>query len=79
MILRHCGPRELEWYINDCIEMKKPFPNIIAGFDLVGDENILRPIKDYLPQLLLRRSASLTRTSRTPSYPLHISCGRNPW
>lgn len=51
-IVRDCEPEELEWYLNDCIEMKKLFPDIIAGFDLVGDENILRPLKDYLPQLL---------------------------
>ena len=30
-IIRNCEPEELEWYLNDCIEMKKHFPDIIAG------------------------------------------------
>lgn len=30
-IIRSCEPEELEWYLNDCIEMKKLFPDIIAG------------------------------------------------
>lgn len=60
-VVRNCEPEELEWYLNDCIEMKKLFPGIIAGFDLVGDENILRPLKDYLPQLL---SFSTLQTSQ---------------
>jgi adenosine deaminase CECR1 len=60
-VVRNCEPEELEWYLNDCIEMKKLFPGIIAGFDLVGDENILRPLKNYLPQLL---SFGTLQTSR---------------
>ncbi|KIK37706.1 hypothetical protein CY34DRAFT_810088 [Suillus luteus UH-Slu-Lm8-n1] len=60
-VIRNCEPEELEWYLNDCIEMKKLFPGIISGFDLVGDENILRPLKDYLPQLL---SFSTLQTSQ---------------
>ena len=40
------------WYLRDCIELKKEFPHLIAGFDLVGDENELYPLKHYLKQLL---------------------------
>ncbi|OAX42024.1 adenosine deaminase-related growth [Rhizopogon vinicolor AM-OR11-026] len=69
-IIRNCSPQELEWYLNDCIEMKKLFPDIIAGFDLVGDENVLRPLKDYLPQLLsfstLQASQGLPEHQRIP-------------
>ncbi|OJA19067.1 hypothetical protein AZE42_12159 [Rhizopogon vesiculosus] len=40
------------------------------GFDLVGDENVLRPLKDYLPQLLsfstLQASRGLPEHQRIP-------------
>jgi adenosine deaminase CECR1 len=32
--------------------LKKAFPNTMVGFDLVGDENVIRPLADYVPQLL---------------------------
>ncbi|KAF9448874.1 Metallo-dependent hydrolase [Macrolepiota fuliginosa MF-IS2] len=48
-------PEELNWYLEDCIALKKEFPHLIAGtfrFDLVGDENELRPLIDYIEPLL---------------------------
>lgn len=61
-------PDELNWYLEDCIALKKEFPHLIAGksvqlgdhhllnitqgFDLVGDENELPPIIDYMEPLL---------------------------
>lgn len=53
--IRFIEPEALEWYLTDCIALKKEFPHIIAGFDLVGDENVLRPLKDYMKQLLAFR------------------------
>ncbi|EIN07184.1 adenosine deaminase, partial [Punctularia strigosozonata HHB-11173 SS5] len=50
--IRYVSPEELNWYLEDCIQLKKEFPHLIAGFDLVGDENALKPLTDYLPQLL---------------------------
>ncbi|CAA7271498.1 unnamed protein product [Cyclocybe aegerita] len=50
--LRFITPEELEWYIEDCMALKKEFPHLIAGFDLVGDENALRPLIDYAEPLL---------------------------
>lgn len=29
--LRSVTCEELEWYLNDCIELKKEFPHLIAG------------------------------------------------
>ncbi|KAF8635817.1 hypothetical protein AX15_000017 [Amanita polypyramis BW_CC] len=49
--LRHFTAEEMEWYTEDCIALKKEFPHLIAGFDLVGDENVLKPLIDYLEPL----------------------------
>ncbi|KAL4266131.1 metallo-dependent hydrolases superfamily protein [Pleurotus pulmonarius] len=50
--LRFITPEELTWYTEDCIALKKEFPHLIAGFDLVGNENELKPLIDYLEPLL---------------------------
>jgi adenosine deaminase CECR1 len=38
--------------MEDCIVLKKEFPDLIAGFDLVGDENELKPLIYYAEPLL---------------------------
>ncbi|THH06492.1 hypothetical protein EW145_g4051 [Phellinidium pouzarii] len=43
---------EIEWYFEDCIRLKQEFPHLIAGFDLVGNENTLHPLIYYLEPLL---------------------------
>ncbi|PPQ99222.1 hypothetical protein CVT24_009241 [Panaeolus cyanescens] len=50
--IRFITPEELEWYLEDCISLKKEFPDLIAGFDLVGDENVLKPLIYYIEPLL---------------------------
>ncbi|KIL67962.1 hypothetical protein M378DRAFT_122268 [Amanita muscaria Koide BX008] len=49
--LRFYTAKELVWYTEDCIALKKEFPHLIAGFDLVGDENVYKPLIDYLEPL----------------------------
>jgi len=49
--LRFITPEELEWYLEDCIALKKEFPHLIAGFDLVGHEDSLKPLIDYIVPL----------------------------
>jgi adenosine deaminase CECR1 len=46
------SPEELEWYLEDCLALKQEFPHLIAGFDLVGPENALKPLIDYIEPLL---------------------------
>ncbi|SJX61888.1 related to adenosine deaminase [Sporisorium reilianum f. sp. reilianum] len=43
---------KLRWYLEDCIMLKKKFPEWIVGFDLVGHEDPLLPLKVYIPELL---------------------------
>ncbi|KAH9165420.1 hypothetical protein EDB89DRAFT_2116089 [Lactarius sanguifluus] len=50
--IRIFSPQEIEWYLEDCIVLKQEFPDLIAGFDLVGDENVARPLIDYIEPLL---------------------------
>lgn len=50
--VRILSPEELEWYLEDCITLKQEFPDLIAGFDIVGDENEARPLIDYIKPLL---------------------------
>ncbi|TFK54821.1 Metallo-dependent hydrolase [Heliocybe sulcata] len=50
--IRMYTPEELEWYLEECLTLKQEFPDLIAGFDLVGHEDSLHPLIYYLPQLL---------------------------
>ncbi|XP_054736279.1 adenosine deaminase 2-A-like [Anastrepha obliqua] len=50
--LRIVSPTTVEEYIRICIEIKAKYPDFLAGFDLVGQEELGRPLKDFIPQLL---------------------------
>ncbi|KAJ7444882.1 hypothetical protein FB451DRAFT_1293716 [Mycena latifolia] len=50
--LRFIEAEELEWFCEDCITLKQEFPHLIAGFDLVGPENVLKPLIYYAEGLL---------------------------
>jgi len=50
--VRVLSPEEIEWYLEDCITLKQEFPDLVAGFDIVGDENEGRPLIDYIKPLL---------------------------
>ncbi|KAM0753637.1 adenosine deaminase-like growth [Meredithblackwellia eburnea MCA 4105] len=46
------GHGKLRWYMEDCIALKKEFPDLIAAFDLVGWEDGLQPLTYYMEDLL---------------------------
>lgn len=50
--VRFIDNEKLRWYLEDCIMLKKMFPEWIVGFDLVGHEDPLLPLKVYIPELL---------------------------
>ncbi|KAI9837112.1 MAG: hypothetical protein M1819_000763 [Sarea resinae] len=43
--------RRLQTHMDQCIAVKKAFPDMIAGFDFVGQEEAGRPLKDLLPEI----------------------------
>ena len=49
--LRMWGKRALVEHMKQCIEMKKAYPHLIAGYDLVGQEDKGRPLMDMTPEL----------------------------
>lgn len=42
----------LRWYLEDCLALRREFGELICGFDLVGWEDGLRPLMDYMEDLL---------------------------
>ncbi|KAL9908893.1 adenosine deaminase 2-like isoform 1-T1 [Glossina fuscipes fuscipes] len=50
--IRNADQNGIEHYINVCKEIKNLYPDFLAGFDLVGQEELGRPLKDFIPQLL---------------------------
>ncbi|XP_067647328.1 adenosine deaminase 2-like isoform X2 [Eurosta solidaginis] len=50
--LRDCDESTVPEYIKICTEIKAKYPTFLAGFDLVGQEELGRPLKKFIPQLL---------------------------
>ncbi|CAE6486001.1 unnamed protein product [Rhizoctonia solani] len=50
--LRFVNNQELLWYLEDCMALKKEFPDLIAGFDLVAQEDTNHPLIYYIESLL---------------------------
>ncbi|ODH37033.1 hypothetical protein ACO22_02675 [Paracoccidioides brasiliensis] len=53
----YCAPRSITkedmiWCLKDCVLLKKSFPDLICGFDMVGCEGRGNPIRHYIPELL---------------------------
>ncbi|KAI5462472.1 hypothetical protein BGZ63DRAFT_403696 [Mariannaea sp. PMI_226] len=49
--LRNWPTRLIVETMDNCIATKMVFPHLIAGFDLVGPEDLGRPLSDLLPEL----------------------------
>lgn len=45
--------------MKDCIAVKKVYPDLVAGFDLVGQEDLGRPLADVTPELFWFRKRCL--------------------
>ncbi|KAK4542824.1 hypothetical protein LTR36_006200 [Oleoguttula mirabilis] len=49
--VRHFGKRGIIEDMKECISLKQLFPDLIAGYDLVGQEDLGRPLADLTPEL----------------------------
>ncbi|KAL9103272.1 MAG: hypothetical protein Q9163_001674 [Psora crenata] len=49
--LRFWGKKQIIEHMKACIEMKKQFPDLICGYDVVGQEDAGRPLADLIPEL----------------------------
>jgi adenosine deaminase CECR1 len=54
--------------MKQCIEMKIEFPDLIAGYDLVGQEDLGRPLSDLAPELFWFRKACAQSGVDIPFY-----------
>ncbi|XP_030572689.1 adenosine deaminase 2 [Drosophila novamexicana] len=50
--LRGVEPKVVDEYVQKCIALKKEFPTFLTGFDLVGQEELGRPLIDFVEPLL---------------------------
>ncbi|MCJ1224691.1 hypothetical protein MMC12_001336 [Toensbergia leucococca] len=49
--LRAFGKKDIVESMKQCISVKKVYPDLIAGFDVVGQEDLGRPLADLTPEL----------------------------
>lgn len=49
--MRGLGTRSIIQDMDNCIATKLAWPHLVAGYDLVGPEDLGRPLKDLLPEL----------------------------
>lgn len=49
---RNTDNQTVEKYLTEAMSLKSQFPDSICGFDLVGQEDIGKPLKEFIPELL---------------------------
>ncbi|MCJ1339337.1 hypothetical protein MMC09_004626 [Bachmanniomyces sp. S44760] len=52
----------------ECIAMKKAFPDLISGYDLVGQEDAGRPLKELVPELFWFKKRCMEEGVDVPFY-----------
>ncbi|XP_034109169.1 adenosine deaminase 2 [Drosophila albomicans] len=50
--LRHTTPDKIKGHVKACTKLNKEFPNLLIGFDLVGQETMKYPLKMFVNELL---------------------------
>ncbi|XP_068149182.1 adenosine deaminase 2 [Drosophila tropicalis] len=50
--LRGVEPKIVDDYVKTCVVLNEKFPDFLVGFDLVGQEELGRPLIDFVEQLL---------------------------
>ncbi|GAM87455.1 hypothetical protein ANO11243_054800 [Dothideomycetidae sp. 11243] len=55
--IRHFDSKLIVEGMKECIAIKQKHPDLIAGYDLVGQEDLGRPLIDFLPELFWFKKA----------------------
>ncbi|KAN0061734.1 hypothetical protein ACQY0O_005726 [Thecaphora frezii] len=71
--VRVVDKERLRWYCDDCIALKKQFPEWIVGFDLVGHEDPGLPLRYYAEELV--RFQHQVREQRVGEVPFVFHAG----
>ncbi len=50
-VVRYIDNVEMRWHLKNARRLRNKYPDIIAGFDMVGDEGKLKPIEYYRTEL----------------------------
>jgi len=66
--LRLWGKKQIVEHMKECISMKLAFPEIIAGYDLVGQEDMGRPLADLTPELFWFKKRCMENGVDIPFY-----------
>ncbi|KAL5291028.1 CECR1.2 family protein [Megaselia abdita] len=66
---RRTEPISVEEYLNEAVTLKSQFPNFMCGFDLVGQEDLGKPLQEFIPELL----------SKTDSMNYFFHAGETNW
>lgn len=67
-ILRRYSNRDIIESMKQCIATKQAYPDMIAGFDVVGQEDTGRPLVDLIPTLFWFRKACMTAGVEIPFF-----------
>lgn len=66
--LRMHDKKSIVQSMKDCIAVKKAHPDLVAGFDLVGQEDLGRPLADITPELFWFRKRCLEEGVNIPFF-----------
>jgi len=66
--IRSKSRREVVEHMKECIAMKKAYPHIIAGYDVVGQEDLGRSLVDLTPELFWFRKRCVENGVDIPFY-----------
>ncbi|KAF2401801.1 Metallo-dependent hydrolase [Trichodelitschia bisporula] len=66
--VRHQDTPVILQAMRECIKIKKQFPELIAGFDFVGQEDLGRPLQELVPEILWFRSKCVQENIDIPFF-----------
>lgn len=66
--LRSFGKKQIVDSMKECILMKQTYPGLIAGFDVVGQEDMGRPLADLTPEFFWFRKRCMESDVDIPFY-----------